>query len=226
MQAMAQSIDWPGSKMASQGEVDITLEDLKIEKVLAGDEEAWSELMAEVHPLAIQLCRYRLRCADEEQEELCRDVASKTLERLRKANFAALRRYAETRQEYPNLRFRTWLRAVVGNVCIDHLRTLPGHSRVREGGARRHKITATRVLTQEPASKSDTQRQVEIRRVLAWLCDPTFPEKQREAISLWVLGYDAAEIATKMELAAAADATRLLRAGRQRLRRRFEEPQP
>ncbi len=218
MQTMAQSSYRPPPKVAPTQDIDRC-----IEEVLAGQEEAWPELMAQVHPLAIELSRYRLRGEGEAREELCRDVASKTLERLRKAEFAALRRYWETRKNYPSLRFATWLRTVVGNVCIDHLRTLPGHSRTRQDSIRRHHISTPLSLTQEPAGKSDTQRQVELRRVLAWLSDPDFPSEQREALSLWMRGYDAAEIASELELPSAADATRLLRAGRQRLRRRFED---
>ncbi len=196
-----------------------------IERVLAGEEDAWPELMATLHPLSIQLCRYRLHSFDGAEEDLCRDVASKTLERLSKANFAALRRYAETRENYPSLRFSSWLRVVVGNVCIDHLRTLPDHQRRRDAGTRSHHVNRPLSLTHEPADTSDVQRHVEIRRVLAWLADPAFPNDQREALALWMRGYDAAEISSTLGLTDAAGATRLLRAGRQRLRRHFEERQ-
>jgi DNA-directed RNA polymerase specialized sigma24 family protein len=194
-----------------------------IERVVAGHADAWTQLMAELHPLAIQLCRYRLHNRDSSSEDICLDVATKTLERLSKSSFAALGRYVETRKSYPSLTFKSWLRAVVGNVCIDHLRTLPGHRRGRASGQRHHQITTTVSLTGETAGRSDLQRHVEIRRVLEWLNDPEFPKNQREAISLWMCGHNAAEIASTLGLPAAVDATRLLRAGRQRLRRRFEE---
>lgn len=220
MQTLASDTHPPAAK--AMRPVDI---DSLIEGVLAGRDDAWPELMAQVHPLAIQICRRRLRGNNAAAEDICRDVASKTLERLSRSNFSALRRYHHTRKNYVGLRFESWLRAVVGNVCIDHLRTLPGHHRAGSAGNRSHQIKATRSLTTEAAGPNNLQRHVEIRRVLSWLSDPAFPTDQREALSLWMRGHNAAEIASALGLASAADATRLLRAGRQRLRRRFEERQ-
>jgi hypothetical protein len=111
----------------------------------------------------------------------------------------------------------------VGNVCIDHLRSLPGHTRAGSEGARHHHIKATLMLGDQAAPEHDMQRHIEISRVLVWLRDPAFPSDQREALALWMRGHDAAEIATALGLPSPLDATRLLRAGRQRLRRQFEE---
>ncbi len=222
MQTLATSTNLPPAEALREALRPVDM-DAHIEAVLAAQEGAWPELMAHVHPMAMQLCRYRLRGNDSAAEDICRDVASKTLERLSKSNFAALRRYQDTRKDYADLRFESWLRAVVNNVCIDHLRTLPGHHRARAAGHRSHHIRGTVPLTGETAGPNDLQRHVEISRVLAWLSDPAFPSDQREALSLWMRGHNSAEIAGALGLASAADATRLLRAGRQRLRRRFEE---
>jgi RNA polymerase sigma factor (sigma-70 family) len=197
--------------------------DRRIESLLRGQEEAWPDLVAELHPLAVRLCRLRLRSRTESSDDICRDVATKTLERLKRSGYAALRRYSETREKYPDLGFESWLRVVVGNVCIDHLRSLPGHQRVRDGKERRHVTKKQVALSSEPAGPDDIRRHVEIRRVLTWLSDPAFPNDQREALALWMRGHNAAEIAEVLGLPMAADATRLLRAGRQRLRRRFED---
>jgi DNA-directed RNA polymerase specialized sigma24 family protein len=218
MQTLASNSNPPPAE--APGPVDI---DRYIEAVLTAQEGAWHQLMAHVHPLAIRLCRYRLRGNESAAEDICRDVASKTLERLSKSNFAALRRYHDTRQNYAGLRFESWLRAVVGNVCVDHMRTLPGHHRTSSAGHRSHHIKSTESLSGDRAGPNNLQRHVEIRRVLSWLSDAAFPSDQRDALALWMRGHNAAEIATSLSLGSAADATRLLRAGRQRLRRKFEE---
>lgn len=218
MQTLAQDSYHPPAEAMQLADVERC-----IARVLQGQADAWRLLMAELHPMAMQLCRYRLRGPESAAEDICRDVASKTLERLQRSNYAALRRYQETRRNYPSLRFTSWLRTVVGNVCIDHVRTLPGHQRGGADGARHHQIQPTQSLRDEAAPAHDMQRHLDINRVLAWLGDPEFPSDQREALSLWMRGHDAAEIATALSLPTSLDATRLLRAGRQRLRRRFEE---
>jgi len=194
-----------------------------IERLLAGQEDLWTTLMATIHPLAMRLCRLRLLVHDSSTDDLCRDVATKTLERLSKNGYAALRRYAETRSNYPSLEFSSWLRVVVANLCSDHLRALPGNQRVRDSGARRLVVHKALARSEEMGGHNTVQRKVEIRRVLRWLADPSFPSDQRQALSLWMRGSNASEIAAELDLSCAADATRLLRAGRQRLRRHFED---
>jgi predicted RNA polymerase sigma factor len=179
--------------------------------------------MALIHPMAITFCRLRLRGQTSTQDDTSRDVATRTLERLRDDDYAALRRYQETRERYPALNFASWLRVVVGNVCIDTLRRQPESQRVRDGGGRQHKVQQVIALHAEPAGRDDLLRRVEIRRILNWLVDPSFPADQGLALSLWIRGHDASEIASQLSLPSAADATRLLRAGRQRLRRQFED---
>ena len=71
-----------------------------------------------------------------ERDDLHRDVALAVLDRLHAEGFAALRRYAGSREVHPGTRFIPWLAVVVGNTFVDHLRALPEYQRRRISAAR------------------------------------------------------------------------------------------
>lgn len=198
--------------------------DVLVQQAVEGDIDAWGKLVAIVHPLAVRLCGYQFNPRPSQADDVCHEVASLAIARLQRDEFGALKRYLETRENYPQLIFESWFRVVVRNIGIDQLRAIPENQRVRKGETRAQVSVAVHALDIEPASDQDLQRQVEVRRILEWLADPEFPDDQRQALFLWLRGHDAAEVARILGLEHPRNATRLLRAGRQRLRRQFEDP--
>lgn len=194
-----------------------------IERVLEGDDDAWSQFFAQVHPICLAICRRRhLGNRLPSPEDARHDVALRTLDRLRAGDFAALRRYVETRQKYPGLGFTSWLATVVSRGFVDYVRARPEVQRRRDGGGRKLFIVPSTPLTPEmPDNRSSVRTNVEIRRIMTCLLDDGFPQSQRRALLLWLEGADAAEVAQELDLADAKEAHRLLRAARQRLRRAF-----
>jgi DNA-directed RNA polymerase specialized sigma24 family protein len=193
-------------------------------RVLVGDEQAWRELAARVHPAVLAVCRRRrLGAALSGADDLHRDVAAAVLERLRADGHAALRRFVDTRAKYPSTSFDRWLGVVVANAFVDQLRARPElQRRRREGGRELARIEVIPLV--EVAGGADVAAEVEVRRIVACLAEGDFPAGQRRALLLWLLGHTASEIAADLHLDGAQEAERLLHAARQRLRRRFERP--
>lgn len=196
-----------------------------IDRVLAGEPEAWRELAARIHPIVLAIsCRRRLGGDLGERDDLHRDVALAVLDRLYADRFAALRRYAGSREVHPDTGFVQWLAVVVGNTFVDHLRALPEYQRRR--------ISAARSLVRiehQPLEKAanldggaiDPAAGAELRRILTCFLADDFPAEQRRALLLWLDGNSPAEIAEELGLSAPQSASRLLHAARERLRRRF-----
>jgi DNA-directed RNA polymerase specialized sigma24 family protein len=72
------------------------------------------------------------------------------------------------------------------------------------------------------SNAAELSRALDVRRVLSWIHDPAFPEEQRRTILMWLHGFSSSEIAAELQISD-ANVKRLLRAGRQRLRRHFKE---
>ena len=75
-----------------------------IARILASEEDAWQAFVAQVHPLALAICRRRGfggapadRAGQSHREDMHRDVVTRTLDRLRARDCNALRRYVDTR---------------------------------------------------------------------------------------------------------------------------------
>lgn len=197
-----------------------------VARVLDGSPAAWTALVAHIHPLVVAMCqRRRLGAALSAAEDVPRDVAARTLERLRADDFAALRRFAATRERYPQASLERWLGAVVGNTFIDYLRAHPEYERKRDAHARKLVKRQLAPLDEGTTARQgglDVQTAIEVRRILAFLLDTGFPAEQRRALLLWLQGHRPGEIADALALAGPDEASRLLHAARQRLRRRFE----
>ena len=207
----------------ADSDVPVSLDAL-IERVLAGDEAAWSELVAAVHGNVLAICQRR-RLGDRRWnwEDVYRDVALSAIGKLHERDFAALRRYVATRAKYPTTSFTTWLATVVHHAYVDYLRAQPEIQRQRHEDSRKLvELRRVELDDAHSAGPSDIETRVEVRRILACLLASDFPVTQRRAVLLWLEGASAGEIANELGLANAKDSHRLLRAARQRLRRAFE----
>lgn len=188
-----------------------------VERVLQGDVFAWQDLVAQVHQIATKSAAHR-------GSDFAGNVALRTIERLEADKHRSLKGFMEALQTYPSLSFGRWLRTIIRNATVDELRGQPEFSRQRSEG-KRVLAPRTHVLLDEQhgsiGGATGFHRALEVRRIVAWIMDASFPESQRRAILLWIDGHHREEIATIMSLKP-KEVTRLLRASRQRLRRRFE----
>jgi RNA polymerase sigma factor (sigma-70 family) len=193
--------------------------------IIDGAADAWPPLVAIVHPLVLAICRRRRLGGGESTEDMHRDVALRAIDRIQANDFAALRRYVATREIYAHASFSRWLAVVVGHTFVDYLRAQPEYQRVRQASARELVKIVVEPLDESTTASADRSllQKVELRRIVAAMCDRSFPADQRWALRLWLDGNSAAEIAEEMALEGPEHAQRLLRAARQRLRRCFED---
>jgi len=211
----------PSSSAVGSEAMNSTQDTQLLRSVLSGDDEAWQTLLARVHEASLFVVKKREWRQD---DDFAHNVALRTIERIEKDDYRCLRQLVETQERYPTLRFPAWLRSLIRNSVVDEIRARPEYSRQRSEGKR--SLVHRPHLPLEDAhavveGSSPFHRHIEVRRVMRWIHDPQFPEDQRRAILLWIDGHTKDEIAELLELAP-GDASRLLRASRQRLRRRFE----
>jgi RNA polymerase sigma factor (sigma-70 family) len=188
--------------------------------VSRGEDAAWRELVAIVHPRVVEQCRRRRLSRD---EDIAAEVAAHTLDRLRAQDFAALRRFLEIQRKYPATKFDAWLAVIVRNVCIDTLRSLPELQRRRVAGER-HLFSVPLLPFEDEANAAaecDLLAHRDVQRLVEFLLSDDFPNEQRRAIALWLEGMTNDEIASELGLAGPSASIRLLNAARQRMRRRF-----
>ncbi len=152
------------------------------------------------------------------------------LERFREDQYRALTRYLEVRTRYREAdpdgerSLDRWLAVVSRRLCIDYLRSLPEYRRVRGAAGRSTRQVVVSSLPAELSSADSNVRQwqcdrLDVRRIVVALGEPGFPRDQRAALVLWLEGYAAEDIATRLGLVDVLAARRLLRGARQRLRR-------
>lgn len=147
--------------------------------------------------------RFLGRVADD--EDLRREIVIRTWIKLRDG--VRLRELIDASPA----QLRAWLRRVVKNIGIDTLRGCADYARA-DGTWR-----TTEQLGDEPVY-DQTARRVLAKQVMAALADRVL---YRDAITLWLVGHDSAEVAEQLALASAADAERVLGAAKELLRRRF-----
>ncbi|MCB9563450.1 MAG: hypothetical protein H6709_13165 [Kofleriaceae bacterium] len=120
---------------------------------------------------------------------------------------------------------RAWLLRLVGYAALDHVRERLGWS--REGGNKRAVGTDASRLSSvpEPAGRPPITDYLTVRRLHAEVeaAVAELPEPMRGALGLWLEDEDFADIATRLDLADAAEARRLVRAAQARLRHRFRD---
>ncbi len=188
----------------------------------ADDATAWRELVA-----IVQGALAETPPSDRSQEIFALVVA-----RLKANEHAALAGFRRGRAEFPNTSphdaFRRWLRVLAHHAAVDAQRSDPHCARTRQPAGRTlvRLIEVSRegdVDPMAPRALSPSAR-ADVQRAIAEILSPDFPEIQRRALALWLRGYNAAEIAAELALADPGQATRLLHAARERLRRSFAEP--
>lgn len=192
-----------------------------IEALIGGDKSQWQGLLSQIHKLAISVC---LRNQESRGTDFANDVALRCIERIHRDEYKALRRFLEHRERYPSLELETWMRGIINNCLIDELRSLPTIARKRSGSSRSltprfHVVYKEQEHTPD---KNENTQFFDLRRIFRWLRDDSFPEEQREILTLWLHGHSISECSQQLDIEESEVQLRL-RAARRRLRRQFEE---
>ncbi len=202
------------------------LPDLLID-ACSGNEAAWWILWEQMEPRLLRLFQNpRNTGRMSSNEDDVRNMLVALMEKLREKDSKRLRDFLE-KHEGELERFEGWLVVVAKRVAIDYMR---GHHDYVD---RRREINASSagkwLIPVELPSDSQlvgNRPQVTSRgsalTLLRYAYD-TLPKEQMTALELWILGRPYDEIATELAMSSAADASRAVKAGLERLRRRFRE---
>jgi DNA-directed RNA polymerase specialized sigma24 family protein len=190
---------------------------------VAGDRAAWRDLFVGIHPIVVRwLSRPSFLGPIAARDDHRHDIALAVCCKLEEDGFRRLRGFfagPATRAE-DGRRFAAWLRRVVKNAGIDHLRSLAEYARDRAGGATA-RLEGVRHVPLRPdaaASRPAFTLDATVRSMLAHLDGRA---EYRRALELWSSGADTADIARALGLDGPEAAERMLRAAKELLRRRF-----
>jgi DNA-directed RNA polymerase specialized sigma24 family protein len=161
-----------------------------------------------------------------QSEDDCRNIVVEVMARLRADSFARLEQYAAARRENPSLPFMGWLVVVAKRVAIDYLRAHETYVDRRhvEGASSPgtwRQLVALPSDSELPGERPAITGRGTAHELLSFAAD--LPEDQRTALAAWLEG------ATFVDLAAdgdARDAEKRVRAGLERIRRRFGKDDP
>lgn len=196
-----------------------------IEGVLAADEDAWSRLWPILKPkLLATLRRPSFIGRLSESEDDCRNIVAQVMSRLRAEDHARLRAFQELRQQSPGLPFMPWLLVVAKRVAIDYMCQHDEYlDRRREKDASHPgawRVLETLVDGDSPGVRPPITDEATAHEILESAAN--LPSLQQRALRGWLAGRGFAELAVE-EGKDAREVERALRAGLQKLRRRFRQ---
>lgn len=207
------------------------VDDKEIEEVVkaaaGGNESAWQQLLAELHPQLSRIVaqpRFLGKLGGIEDDRL--NIVLAVFERLKANQFARLGLYLEAHKTNPQLRFMSWLRVVAKRVGIDYLRAHPEYLRRHDANASRPgEWVDPKTLPPASALVGDRQHVTTkgTARELLRYAASELPTTQRRAIEMWLQSESFDDIAKQLELKTSAEADKLVRAGLERLRRKFRD---
>lgn len=199
-----------------------------VERVVAGDEEAWPELWKIVEAkLLASLRRPQFLGGLSRREDDCRNVVVEVMARLRADDYRRLRAYVAARRERPDLVFTAWVLVVGRRVAIDYVRAHEEYID-RRNQAQASTPGVWRVIeelmsgSRAPGARPPITDAAAAHEILSHADD--LPADQRRTLAEWLAGHSFAEIAASAGLESERQAEKLLRAAIERLRRRFRSP--
>jgi DNA-directed RNA polymerase specialized sigma24 family protein len=191
-----------------------------VAKTVGGDEAAWQALWIDLCPL-VDAAVGRLRVVDRlpSYADHRRDIATAVMGSLREDGFRRLSMLGE-RLACRDGSFRSWLKSVVHNASVSHVRAQPEDLGVAHEEGRRW--ASFEPIPEDLADdRPPPSRGIEARRILAHARSILEPA-QLAALCRWLAGDDFGEIAAALELAEGdKGAARLVRSAVKRLRLRF-----
>lgn len=190
---------------------------------LAGDRRAWSDLWCALDPFIEKIAgRYRATSRLSASEDERRNVVVRVMERLHADDCHRLQGLHEALLRRDGS-FRPWLSTVTMNAAISYTREHPEHLGEHDsndpGGWVNFEPLPDELDEQLPVSIRAV-KMIEAHRIHAYVEHHLEPQ-QRDALRLWLLGYDHGEIAEAFQLAGAHAADLLVRGALKILRHRF-----
>ena len=192
-----------------------------------GEEQAWHELWRLLEPRLVRVVRKsRVLGPLSKVDDAVQDILVAVMAKLRDDGFRRLRGYLDARRADPTMTFLPWVIVVARHATVDRLRADPNYLDLRgsadgptgawvdTGGSLQDARVPT---TRPPFTNRATARHI-LRAAGEVLSAP-----QRRAVELWTEDTPSEEIARELGLESARAADLLVRAGVERLRRRFRK---
>jgi DNA-directed RNA polymerase specialized sigma24 family protein len=205
------------------------LEDLVVD-ASAGNEAAWWLLWEEVEPkLERLLSNPRVTGRLSTDVDDVRNILVAVMEKLRDDNSRRLKSYVETRDGSPG-GFEAWVVVVTKRTAIDYMRA--HHDYLDQRRDPDAEGAGAWVIPKELPNDSQlvgnrppvTTRGAAL-TLLRYAYD-SLPPEQMQALELWILNTPYSGIAEKLSIDSAEEAQKRVRAGLERIRRRFRETVP
>jgi len=197
----------------------------------SGDANAWHELWRRLSPrLTAVLRKPHVLGALHKREDPVQDVVVAVMAKLRDEEFRRLRVYLEARRGDPELTFMRWVIVVAKRVAIDRVRADPDYVDQRRSAAAAETgsggaFIETRELPDEAllaGTRLPITNRVTARQILRY-AEGVLSGPQRRAVEMWAEQASSEDIARELGLEDGAEADRLVRAGVERLRRKFRK---
>ncbi len=178
-----------------------------VDDTIAGDARAWQELWRTVHPMLWAITgRWRLVSHLCRSDEDRRNIVVRIMGQLHADRFRRLRLFRESCERRGESSFRAWLATVAARSAISYVR------------AHRPAEPIASLFVELPSADPTAAM---LGRDLLDRARDHLRADQLDALSLWLHGWDHAEIARKLELGQRTLADQLVRSGLKRLRDRF-----
>jgi DNA-directed RNA polymerase specialized sigma24 family protein len=197
-----------------------------VERASEGDEEAWHELWRLLQPRLARAVRSRGLGPLSRVDDAVQDTLVAVMAKLRDDGFRRLRGYLDARRADPMMAFLPWVIVVARRAALDRLRADPNYIDLRGSG---DGPTGAWVHTdgslddsRVPTTRPPFTNRAAARHILRAAGDLLSPAQQR-AVELWTEETPSEDIARELGLDSPRAADLLVRAGVERLRRRFRK---
>jgi hypothetical protein len=198
-----------------------------LRRVLRGDQAAWTLLFCEYGPIVVDIARRnRAMGSYRGSEDDVREVMKQVFERLRREDYRALRTFPGWQARHPDKGFQDWLTIVTVNVIRNYISAKLGAPGDRGESLKQLVNTWAEALPLDDNARwtrPHLTTKETARRILEYARDHLLGD-QLAVLAAWLEGASLDDIASRLRLADARAADRLLRAALARLRRQFAEP--
>jgi DNA-directed RNA polymerase specialized sigma24 family protein len=199
------------------------------ERAVAGEVEAWSELVERLWPELTRLVQgSRSMGPLARSEDHVRSAVLRIIGKLERSERRALRLYPAWRAARPDSTHADWLRIVSTNAVRDYVRERLGAvskdektSGLRPVNKRMLDSLATMLPDDDAFGTRPRFTDAQTARQLMEVARARLPEAQYAALTSWISGATFEEISSELKLESPEAANRLVRAAQAMLRREF-----
>jgi len=205
--------------------IDSDLCDALARRAIAGDADAWRELVGHLWTPALRIvATSRSMRRFGATPDHAKDVVTNVLGKLGDAGARGLKLYGPWRERSPDKTFADWIRIVLANAVRDYVRDHAAESPEAE----RRELSVTRLLNQfatsgaiEEIGERPAVTAAQTARQLRAYAERHLPEAELRVLMLWIEGSTFEEIAAEIGHGDAEATRKQLRAAVAVLRRRF-----